>query len=55
MPVDAPGSLTNQQYVDVVAYMLQLNGHPAGKSALAPDPAALRKVRIDIRSTAGLQ
>ena len=51
MPLDSPGSLTAQEYVDVVAYMLQLNGHPAGKSALVPDPAALRKVRIDIRSS----
>ena len=55
MPLDAPGSLTEQQYADVVAYMLQLNGHPAGTSALPANPAALRKVRIDIRSTAGLQ
>jgi mono/diheme cytochrome c family protein len=55
MPVDAPGSLTQQQYADVVAYMLQLNGHPTGATELKPDPAALRKVRIDIRSTAGLQ
>ena len=55
MPLDAPGSLTEQQYADVVAYMLQLNGHPAGTSALPANPAALRKVRIDIRSAAGLQ
>ena len=50
MPLDAPGSLTDQQYADVVAYMLQLNGHPAGKSALKPDTVAMRKLRIDIRS-----
>lgn len=55
MPLDAPGSLTEQQYVDVVAYILQLNGHRAGKSALKADAAALRRLRIDIRSTAGLQ
>ena len=51
MPLDAPGSLTEQQYVDVVAYMLELNGHPAGTKALQADPAALRKIRIDIRSS----
>ncbi len=55
MPLDAPGSLSAQQYIDVVAYMLQLNGHPAGTSTLPQDLPALRKVRIDIRSTAGLQ
>src|SRR5687768_8642955 len=31
MPLDNPGGLSDQEYVDVVAYMLQLNGVPAGK------------------------
>lgn len=52
MPLDDPGSLTDEQYADVVAYMLQLNGHPAGRSALKPDTVALRKLRIDIRRSA---
>ena len=50
MPVDNPGSLTAQQYADVVAYMLQLNGLPAGNTPLAADAAALRKIRIEFRS-----
>ena len=49
MPVDAPGSLTAQQYADVIGYMLQLNGLPAGNTPLAPDAAALRKIRIEFR------
>jgi PQQ-dependent dehydrogenase (methanol/ethanol family) len=34
MPYNAPGSLTQQQYLDVVAYILQRNGYPAGTSPL---------------------
>jgi len=53
MPLDDPGSLTDQEYVDVVAYILQLNGHSAGKTKLPADPAALKALRIDIRTSAG--
>lgn len=35
MPEDAPGSLSSQQYLDVLAYMLELNGLPAGGSELS--------------------
>ena len=38
MPADAPGSLKNEEYADVVAYMLQLNGFPAGQEALVIEP-----------------
>jgi hypothetical protein len=41
MPEDDPGSLTRQQYVDVVAYILRLNGFPAGRDELVPGTAAL--------------
>jgi alcohol dehydrogenase (cytochrome c) len=34
MPLTAPGSLTQQQYLDVVAFILQRNGYPAGTSPL---------------------
>ena len=34
MPDDSPGALTDQQYLDVTAYLLQLNGMPAGSVAL---------------------
>jgi mono/diheme cytochrome c family protein len=49
MPVDSPGSLTAQQYADVVAHMFQLNGLPTGNTPLLPDAAALRKIRIEFR------
>ena len=30
MPADDPASLTHQEYTDVMAYVLQRNGYPAG-------------------------
>lgn len=47
MPYDAPGSLSTQQYVDVVAYILELNDLPAGDTELPTDPAALSEIRIE--------
>lgn len=38
MPADSPGSLTPQQYADIVAFLLKANGHPAGQ-ALSENPA----------------
>ena len=35
MPQDAPGSLSQDQYLDVTAYILSKNGFPAGTKALS--------------------
>jgi Cytochrome C oxidase, cbb3-type, subunit III len=35
MPRSAPGSLTEKEYVDVVAHLLELNGYADGKTELA--------------------
>ena len=35
MPAGQPGSLTQTQYEDVMAYILKQNGYPAGSTALA--------------------
>ena len=53
MPLDNPGGLSEQEYIDVVAYMLQLNGAPPGKSALGTDPVTLKGLRIEVRPAAG--
>ena len=53
MPVDNPGGLTDEEYLDVISYMLHLNGIPAGKTALDSDPATLKGLRIEVRPTAG--
>ena len=37
MPEDDPGSLADQEYVDIVSYILQLNGFPAGSAELPAD------------------
>lgn len=47
MPKNDPGILTAREYADLSAYLLQLNGMPAGSTELPADPAALEKIRID--------
>lgn len=37
MPEDAPGSLTTQQYLDVLSYILDMNGFPTGSDELGAD------------------
>ena len=47
MPAAAPGSLKPEEYADVLAYLLQLNGFPAGTETLKIEPvAALDAVKI---------
>lgn len=53
MPLDNPGGLNEEDYIDVVAYMLALNGVPAGKAALRADASALKELRIDVKPSAG--
>ncbi|MEN8375351.1 MAG: c-type cytochrome [Gemmatimonadota bacterium] len=47
MPENNPGSLTDQEYVDVIAYMLSVSGAPAGDEELRPDPQSLARVVIE--------
>ncbi len=47
MPKSAPGTLTEEEYVWVTAYILKLNGMPAGKVELNAEPGWLKAVRID--------
>ncbi len=47
MPQNKPGSLSDQQYIDVIAYMLKMNNVAVG-AALPSDTSALRKVRIGV-------
>ena len=49
MPEDQPGSLPPQQYADVIAYILQLNGLPPGDVELATARDALERVIIESR------
>ncbi len=46
MPEDNPNSLADQEYVDVIAYMLTVGRMPAGDYELQPDPQSLARVVI---------
>ena len=49
MPKNDPGTLTPAESVEVIAYILQQNKMPAGKTALPANPPALDAIRIEIR------
>ncbi len=46
MPAATPGSLSNEQNVDIMAYILKQNGYPAGTTELTYDGASNSKVPI---------
>jgi len=46
MPAGNPASLTDEEYVDVIAYMLSVGGMPAGDEELQPDLQSLALVFI---------
>jgi mono/diheme cytochrome c family protein len=52
MPVDRPGSLTDSQYVNVIAYLLQRNQVPSGAAKLSTDTLGMKKLRIDVGGAA---
>ncbi len=47
MPEDDPGSLSPEDYANLLAYFFQLNGYPAGEEPLPADVSALQNVRIE--------
>lgn len=50
MPKSGPGTLTEDEYVWVTAYVLKLNNMPPGARELTADPALLKTIRIDSTS-----
>jgi mono/diheme cytochrome c family protein len=46
MPSDGPGKLSRKLCTDIVAYMLSLNGFPAGTAELPSDAATLKQIFI---------
>jgi quinoprotein glucose dehydrogenase len=50
MPEDNPGSLKPEQYADVVAYFLELNGYPTGTSDLQDGADTLKAIGFDKRA-----
>lgn len=45
MPARDPGSLSEDEYLEIVTYLLEMNGFPAGNSELVP--AAVEAVRVE--------
>lgn len=46
MPQNNPGSMSEQNMIDVIAYMLSHSGLPAGDTELEADPEMLADIRI---------
>jgi len=46
MPSNAPGTLTPEQYADVLAYVLSVNKYPAGQKELPTDAVVLKPVKM---------
>jgi len=51
MPATNPGSLEHDDYVEIMAYLLQQNGYPAGSTALTFDGASQSKVPLRYHGT----
>jgi hypothetical protein len=49
MPFDGPGRLSYQEYVDVVAFLFQVNEVPPGKKELPTNQAELAKIKLEYR------
>ena len=46
MPPGEPGTLTHEEYVEIMAFILQQNGYPAGSHELVYEEAEKSKVPI---------
>ena len=47
MPEGNPGSLSPEEYADIISYILRENGYPAGEADLAADASALEDIHIE--------
>ncbi len=50
MPKSEPGSLSQREYGRVLAYLLKMNGMPAGPDELPADSTALTQIRIELQA-----
>ena len=48
MPDDGPGTLTPEQYLHSVVYILKLNGLPAGETPLVSDSASMSMLKFEL-------
>jgi len=47
MPKNEPGSLSLEQYAQLIAYILKVNDMPAGKTDMPADSALLKDIKIE--------
>lgn len=47
MPLESPGTLSRQEVADVLAYILSMNGFPAGEGELPRQTAILRGISFE--------
>jgi hypothetical protein len=47
MPQTKPQSLSDDLYIDIVAFLLDANGMPSGTTDLPADPATLKLITIN--------
>ncbi len=52
MPKNEPASLSDEEYIDVLTYLLRLNRAPPGDTELPADADALKAIRFDPRPLA---
>jgi mono/diheme cytochrome c family protein len=53
MPEDNIGGMSDDDYTRVIAYILKLNGFPAGADSLSADSLAQKRIKIGSDSGAG--
>ena len=46
MPYGQPATLSKQEYIDIIAYILMVNGYPAGAQPLPSNPQMLKRMII---------
>ena len=49
MPEDNPGSLQEQEYADVIAYLLSLNKYPSGQDELQGTNEAMKAILMELK------
>jgi len=47
MPLTNPGSLTKEEYLSIMAYMLEVNGYPPGSQPLTDNTEELQAIKIE--------
>jgi hypothetical protein len=47
MPQDSPGRLREQEYADIIAFLLKANNYPPGDRDLTPALGMLKEVTIE--------